>query len=102
MKKFQKKLYKYLWHTLTDIDECESNPCQNEVKCIDGINQYSCICKDGYTGINCETGWFLGLFCSFEKAMSPLLSMVTFGYCYMPMLRCLRNVMLKFPIISHD
>ena len=37
-----------------NINEC--NPCKNDGNCIDGINDYICNCKDGYTGKNCEVG----------------------------------------------
>ena len=41
-----------------DIDECSSSPCHsdNTVRCIDGKNSYTCICKPGFTGINCGKG----------------------------------------------
>jgi hypothetical protein len=39
----------------TEIDECESNPCQNGGECIDQVDAYLCICPEGYTGDNCET-----------------------------------------------
>ena len=39
-----------------DIDECASNPCQNDGICEDGDNSYTCTCVSGYTGPNCETG----------------------------------------------
>ena len=45
-----------LLNTSSDIVECQSSPCQNEAKCIDGVNQYSCTCKDGYKGVYCEIG----------------------------------------------
>ncbi|KAK3750217.1 hypothetical protein QZH41_015569 [Actinostola sp. cb2023] len=38
-----------------DIDECDSNPCQNRGTCTDGVNGYTCRCTSSYTGINCET-----------------------------------------------
>ena len=41
---------------LTEINECESSPCQHNGTCIDEINRYSCTCVPGYTGVNCETG----------------------------------------------
>ena len=41
---------------VSDVDECNSNPCENGGTCIDGINEYSCQCVAGYTGANCETG----------------------------------------------
>lgn len=41
--------------SLTDIDECASNPCVHG-DCNDHVNRYECICHEGYTGINCEIG----------------------------------------------
>ena len=41
---------------ILDIDECASQPCQNNGKCTDGINGYSCTCEPGYTDTHCETG----------------------------------------------
>ena len=38
------------------IDKCASSPCQNGGTCVDGINSYTCNCKKGYIGSNCETG----------------------------------------------
>ena len=43
-----------------DIDDCADEPCQNGGQCEDGVNSYTCTCKPGYTGDNCETGQ---LFC---------------------------------------
>ncbi len=37
-----------------NIDECESNPCLNGASCLDGINDYDCVCQAGFTGRNCE------------------------------------------------
>ena len=39
-----------------DIDECASFPCENGGTCSDGVNSYSCKCKLGYAGKDCETG----------------------------------------------
>ena len=44
------------YNILTEINECEIYPCQNQGTCVDGINIYTCICTDGYTGSECETG----------------------------------------------
>ena len=40
----------------TEINECDSMPCQNGATCTDGIASYTCSCPAGYTGILCETG----------------------------------------------
>ncbi|XP_075040834.1 protein crumbs homolog 2 isoform X2 [Mixophyes fleayi] len=36
-----------------EIDECESNPCQNGGSCVDRINGFMCDCALGYTGVLC-------------------------------------------------
>jgi len=33
-----------------ELNECNSNPCQHGGQCIDGLNNYTCICPVGYTG----------------------------------------------------
>ncbi|XP_038065741.1 fibropellin-3-like [Patiria miniata] len=37
-----------------DIDECKSQPCQNDGTCVDLINDYRCDCVAGYDGKDCE------------------------------------------------
>ncbi|CAH1248833.1 PRSS12 [Branchiostoma lanceolatum] len=37
-----------------DVDECNSNPCQNRGTCIDGVEHYKCQCVRGWVGIHCE------------------------------------------------
>ena len=41
---------------ITDINECDSNPCMNGALCHNEVNAYNCTCADGYTGYMCETG----------------------------------------------
>ena len=36
-----------------EINECDSSPCKHGV-CVDGENNYTCICEQGYRGENCE------------------------------------------------
>ena len=43
--------------SVSDIEECSSNPCMNGAKCTDAVNSYTCGCvAGGYTGTHCETG----------------------------------------------
>ncbi|XP_074465037.1 protein crumbs homolog 2 isoform X7 [Larus michahellis] len=37
----------------TNIDECESQPCQNGGLCVDLINGFLCHCLPGYSGVEC-------------------------------------------------
>ena len=39
-----------------DINECLSKPCLHGATCIDEVNEYTCTCLPGYTGVHCETG----------------------------------------------
>ncbi|UJR36501.1 hypothetical protein I4U23_029222 [Adineta vaga] len=36
------------------IDECQSNPCPTQSKCIDLPNGYTCVCDPGWTGFDCS------------------------------------------------
>uniref|UniRef100_A0A4W6DAV1 Neurocan n=1 Tax=Lates calcarifer TaxID=8187 RepID=A0A4W6DAV1_LATCA len=38
----------------SDIDDCQSNPCQNGGTCIDEINSFVCLCLPSYGGATCE------------------------------------------------
>ena len=39
-----------------ELDECVSDPCENEGRCIDDINAFVCVCPIGFEGEMCETG----------------------------------------------
>ena len=41
---------------VSDIDECDSSPCQNGGTCHNGQNMYTCTCLPGWTGHDCEIG----------------------------------------------
>ena len=42
--------------SITDINECSSNPCLNGGSCTDQVNGYACSCQSGYAGAQCQTG----------------------------------------------
>ena len=35
---------------------CEMNPCENQGICKQNANNYTCLCPEGLSGINCELG----------------------------------------------
>ena len=37
-----------------EIDNCASNPCSNNGKCVNAKYGYECECKDGFIGDNCD------------------------------------------------
>lgn len=40
---------------VTEIDNCDSSPCQHQATCVNFVNGYMCTCVTGYTGYNCQT-----------------------------------------------
>ncbi|KAJ7996349.1 hypothetical protein DPEC_G00236180 [Dallia pectoralis] len=42
------------WARYLDGDQCESNPCENQGKCEDGMSAYVCWCPREFNGKNCE------------------------------------------------
>ncbi|XP_072362058.1 coagulation factor IX-like isoform X1 [Scyliorhinus torazame] len=42
------------WSEYIDGNQCESDPCQNDSECKDGIASYTCWCRPGFQGKNCE------------------------------------------------
>ena len=49
------KCYSWFFPGL-DIDECGPSPCLNGGTCIDGINQFTCNCTEGWTADRCHIG----------------------------------------------
>ena len=43
-------------NVFSDLNECNSDPCENGGTCSDAVNGFTCACADGYTGVQCETG----------------------------------------------
>ena len=44
---------------LVDINECKSNPCENDSTCTDVEDGYTCACESGFTGPECQTGMLI-------------------------------------------
>lgn len=44
---------------MLDGDQCAEQPCKNGAMCSDSVGGFDCICKSGFSGINCETGMLL-------------------------------------------
>ena len=42
-----------------DIDDCQSDPCQNNGTCRDLVNDYRCDCVAGFNGTNCENSTYI-------------------------------------------
>nr|XP_022286589.1 sushi, nidogen and EGF-like domain-containing protein 1 isoform X1 [Crassostrea virginica] len=38
------------------VDSCQSNPCLNQGVCINILDDYSCLCTEGFNGSTCEIG----------------------------------------------
>ena len=43
-------------YRLSDINECDPDPCMNGATCTNGIGMFTCSCAAGYTGTTCDTG----------------------------------------------
>ena len=39
-----------------DVNECASLPCINNGACVNGANEFRCICPNGFAGTLCEQG----------------------------------------------
>lgn len=37
------------------MDECASDPCENDGVCVDVVNGFYCVCGVGYSGAVCQT-----------------------------------------------
>ena len=61
---------------LSDINDCEPNPCMNGASCMDRLNDYNCSCADGFEGENCQTSKCFSMYifnCSLTHRLSTRL-----------------------------
>lgn len=49
----------FLLSYITDIQDCQSGPCENDGVCLDGLNGFVCFCTQGYAGDTCNRGKYL-------------------------------------------
>ena len=51
-------------HCETNIDDCQSNQCENNGSCVDGLEDYYCNCQPGFEGkvISVGNSWTLAVF----------------------------------------
>ena len=54
----------------SEINECESDPCNNGASCVDEINAFRCICTLGFDGSTCENGYCLIIIKELEYIIS--------------------------------
>ncbi|KAF9406250.1 hypothetical protein HW555_013309, partial [Spodoptera exigua] len=40
---------------VTEVNACATSPCRNNASCVDGAADFTCICRDGWTGKTCST-----------------------------------------------
>ena len=41
---------------LSDINECDTDPCENGGTCANTMGSFTCTCAAGYDGDTCENG----------------------------------------------
>lgn len=54
--------------TFTDINECDTNPCENGGLCTNSKGSFTCSCLGGWRGPACNQGKFLNEIQEHRKA----------------------------------
>ncbi|XP_030635443.1 coagulation factor VII [Chanos chanos] len=55
------------WKTYSEVDQCESSPCQNGATCMDQRDAYICMCPVNFEGRNCEKARQKSLDCLYKN-----------------------------------
>ena len=66
MKYVEDEKHFLFYANLLDMDECASDPCQNNATCVDLINEFRCDCVPGFNETFCQnskTNFFIKLYC---------------------------------------
>lgn len=72
----------FFWLVVTDINDCLPNPCQNGGTCVDGINTFSCICLQGFSGGTCATSKSFCLFYSVFFFSKSFMFKLSPNFCF--------------------
>ena len=67
---------KHVINLLSDIPECEANPCENGGTCQNTIGSFTCTCVAGYDGSSCQNGKSIFLFSSITFYYRPIVSYI--------------------------
>ena len=68
-------LYVVDYCRISVVQSCNSNPCKNGATCVNGLDNYYCVCDYGWSGNTCDMGLYL---------------IICFNY-FMPVCKCVLN-----------
>lgn len=73
IRKFQESKRLYCYFFSLDINDCVNHSCRNGGGCVDGLNNYSCVCKAGFSGARCEVGKIRTLYSNYLHSLKIML-----------------------------